>query len=109
MPYKKDDPRAKEARLRWYYKNRDKAIGRTIAYRKELRRFVLSLKKKCERCGETHSACLEFHHLDPSVKEHGFSRIHQLNSKPKIEEELAKCIVLCANCHRKEHHKNHNI
>lgn len=62
----------------------------------------------CIRCGESHFACLEFHHIKPEEKKLKISHYTKggwIGNKPKLLEELKKCIVLCANCHRKEHHK----
>ena len=55
---------------------------------------------KCSRCGycRNHSA-LEFHHLDPSIKEFDWSKM-RLMSWNKILKEIDKCILVCANCHR---------
>ena len=58
---------------------------------------------KCEVCG--YNKCpeaLDFHHLDPTEKEANWTKIRLWNWK-KIEEELDKCSLLCANCHREEH------
>ena len=59
---------------------------------------------KCFDCGQTFPSCVyDFHHLDPSAKEmsvataFGKKEIH-------YERELAKCVMLCANCHRIRHH-----
>ena len=60
---------------------------------------------KCARCPETHITCLEFHHLDPSLKEVAIGSVASTWSLTRIKKELEKCIVLCANCHRKEHYK----
>lgn len=46
----------------------------------------------------------EFHHIDDSKKEYTPAKIFML-SRAKIDKELAKCIMLCANCHR-IHHMN---
>ena len=59
---------------------------------------------KCERCG--YNKCidaLEFHHLNPEEKEFGISAKGYTRSWEKVKEELDKCIMLCANCHREEH------
>ena len=56
------------------------------------------------KCGETHPACLEFHHRDPATKK--FNVAHGAASSKAwatIQAEIEKCDVLCANCHRKEH------
>jgi hypothetical protein len=57
----------------------------------------------CCRCGYNKcTAALEFHHLDPSQKESKI--IGSTASLAKQREEAAKCILLCSNCHREEHH-----
>lgn len=59
---------------------------------------------KCEQCGESHLACIEFHHKDPSQKELSLSRaVCQSWSVDRMKKEIAKCKVLCSNCHRKLH------
>lgn len=54
--------------------------------------------KKCEHCGSEEN--LENHHKNPATKES--SRIWSW-CKERIEAELAKCIVLCRDCHNKVH------
>lgn len=55
----------------------------------------------CEHCWETKPVCLEFHHIDPSTKSFELAySISQDKSIKKIDEEIAKCMVLCANCHK---------
>ena len=58
--------------------------------------------KGCSLCKETYGACLELHHLDPSTKEDNPSNL-KTKSFEAFLKEAAKCIVLCANCHRKVH------
>lgn len=64
-------------------------------------------KLTCAHCGlqDECFSVYDFHHINPSEKE---ERIGVLINRgwERIEEELKKCIVLCANCHRKEHAKN---
>lgn len=55
----------------------------------------------CIKCGENDWRCLDFHHRDPKTKK--FTISGQNHSKQALMEEIAKCDVLCANCHRKEH------
>lgn len=57
---------------------------------------------KCADCdGIFHPAAFDFHHLDPSDKE---TVIRFSWSWDRLKEELQKCILLCANCHRIRHH-----
>jgi hypothetical protein len=90
MPYK--DTRKTKA----YQDNRKAKL------RKQLSDYKTTLK--CSKCPEAHSACLDFHHIDPTTKSFGLGQaIHKQVSWDKIINEIRKCIVLCANCHRKEH------
>lgn len=57
----------------------------------------------CSKCGESHPACLDFHHK--GNKEFNISNVIRRKSFKTIKKEIDKCIVLCANCHRKEHYK----
>lgn len=58
----------------------------------------------CTRCGEDHPATLDFHHRDASEKEIGIAQLVNMGwSVARIDAEIAKCDVLCANCHRKLH------
>lgn len=59
-------------------------------------------ERGCVACGERYSKCLELHHLDPKEKELDPADTIQY-SWTKFLEEASKCIVVCANCHRKIH------
>lgn len=62
--------------------------------------------QKCSKCNENHPGCLDFHHKDSSTKESGIARmLHDTKSKSTLLKEIAKCEVLCANCHRKHHYE----
>jgi len=64
-------------------------------------------KLKCKVCGESHIACLDFHHRDPKTKISGISDavLNKGWCKARILAEIEKCDVLCRNCHAKEHYK----
>jgi len=106
MPYK-DVEKRREFRRKWYQKNKDSERRRTIEHRARIKAWYFNYKKKlkCDRCPEKHPACLEFHHKE-SNKENEISIMatHGYSIK-KILEEISKCVVLCSNCHRKEHNK----
>lgn len=58
--------------------------------------------KGCSQCSEKDLACLDFHHRDPSEKEGNIAEFRRY-AVAKLLAEIAKCDVLCANCHRKHH------
>ena len=69
--------------------------------------YIKNLNLKCVKCGESHIAVLDFHHIDPSKKEFSISSAKSDRySIDRIKKELEKCIPLCANCHRLEHWKD---
>ena len=73
--------------------------------RKKVRLMAVQYKgSRCSQCGYDRCvAALEFHHLDSSRKDFGISEKGYTRSWQKIREELDKCILLCANCHRELH------
>lgn len=68
------------------------------------KKFVQRYKRivGCKLCTENEPAALDLHHLDPSVKEGNPSEFYG-HSRSTLKSELRKCVVLCANCHRKVH------
>lgn len=58
----------------------------------------------CKKCGEKRLYVLDFHHRDPSVKEGTINHMLKSSSYNKLIEEIDKCDVLCANCHREFHY-----
>jgi len=96
----------------WYAKNKERLRQKKKIYCKNhrLRRkeWFATVKGSlsCEVCGESRYYCLDFHHTNPKDKEFNIGDMVERNySKKRILEEIAKCTVLCANCHREEHHK----
>ena len=59
----------------------------------------------CAKCGETRGYVLDYHHIDPSIKEDSVARLTSNTSNlEKVFAEIEKCVVLCSNCHREFHH-----
>jgi len=88
-----------------------------VKYHVDKRRLELKFKAvqykggKCERCGYKGSiACFDFHHLDPSLKSFAVSNNPHTRSWKRVKEEVDKCLLLCANCHRTvEFNKTSNL
>lgn len=88
-----------------------KAHSRQIRIREKMRRILykeVSIKLLggcCNLCGYNKCiAALEFHHKDPMMKDATVKNIIS-GSWEKIQEEIKKCVLLCANCHRENHYK----
>jgi transposase len=55
---------------------------------------------ECLLCGyDKFPGALEFHHLDPELKEFAISRRGITRGIAEVREEARKCALLCANCH----------
>ncbi len=68
------------------------------------RQFLSRYKRfiGCQNCGEKEPIVLDLHHDNPGGKEGDPSNLCS-RSRKRLKEEVRKCIVLCANCHRKVH------
>lgn len=83
---------------------RDRAKQRRLSIRKEYHTQLLSYLRQhpCVQCSEDDVRVLEFDHIVPSQKSFGISwAVRYGISWDKIEQEMLKCQVLCANCHKK--------
>ena len=74
-----------------------KELARQVA-----REFVYNylLTHPCEHCGENDVRVLEFHHVGDKDMAVGYM-VSGGWSVPRIQAEIDKCDVLCANCHRR--------
>ncbi len=87
-----DDPRAESQRVR----ERRRYDARTILLNK--------LKSKpCMDCGGSFPPCaMQFDHRDPGKKDRTFPSVSawiRSASQKRFEAEIAKCDLICANCH----------
>jgi len=74
--------------------------------KKVSKEWLINYKKSkcCQKCGEDRWFCLDFHHLDSSVKKKNVSALAEDGYSPRtIEAEINKCVILCNNCHRHLH------
>jgi len=111
MPTKNKE-KLREYRRTWYARNKERAKRKTVERRKDLIAWLKEYKStlECEECGENHPACLDFHHMDPSKKEQNIHKCPVMGwSKERIMSEIAKCKVLCSNCHRKLHYDERGL
>lgn len=74
-----------------------------LARKKAIKLMIETLKiNGCAICGyDKCNAALVFHHVNPEDKKFNLGNFRQ--PVDKIVEEINKCILLCANCHREIH------
>lgn len=109
MPYKDESVRKSKAReysREHYLKNKEKVKAKSKLNRAigKARWDTFKSSLKCTKCGFSHPAALDFHHVDPSEKENLVSKLVSNGSFAAAMEEVQKCVVLCANCHRIHHY-----
>ena len=101
------DKRAAQKAVRnaWYEANKaDVLIKQRDKKRQRKLDAINYLGGVCKQChGTFHPAIFEFHHRDPTTKDADPSKLFN-RSWERILEEIDKCDLLCANCHRLIHH-----
>ena len=88
------------------YKNLDERRENNKAYKKKMKLEFMAWKAtlSCSVCGENHPATLDFHHHTPHPDNIKINALVKADRFTFAKKEIAeKCIVLCANCHRKHH------
>jgi hypothetical protein len=84
------------------WRNKQKKAAYHRARRLAVVDWLKTLRVKCMICGECDPIVLDFHHREPQQKD--FQLIGSFcysRSRESILKEIAKCDVLCSNCHRR--------
>lgn len=100
MPWK-DKEKQREAIRKHYYAHRQAYIDKAYKKRLELRKWVYQLKHNnpCTDCNQRFPYyVMDFDHLEN--KNNTVSRLINTGSKKQVIEEIAKCELVCSNCHR---------
>jgi hypothetical protein len=87
----------------WYLEYKEKRVQQA---RERKQKAVKLMGNKCYDCGNSYPDCVyDFHHLDPNEKDLNPSAAIK-RTEERMMEELKKCVMLCANCHRIRHFGN---
>ena len=93
----------REYQREWVRRKRKDGTLKQTTKAKKLDIISKAKDKPCAICKETfHPCCIDFHHLDPSEKKYEISDYNRYGLK-YLQEEIDKCITLCACCHRLLH------
>lgn len=106
MAYKDPrDPRKTLSRRRHYLKNKERYISNAKRSKLRMRVYVRSKKKRpCANCSIKYPYyVMQFDHI--SDKEYTIATLVNFNNRVKIDYEIAKCEVVCANCHAERTHQ----
>ena len=85
------------------YADRADYLKKAVAERRRTlkNRAVELMGGSCMLCSyDKHVGVLEFHHVHAETKSFGVSSGGFSRSWQSINEELQKCVLVCANCHR---------
>jgi hypothetical protein len=96
----------------YYYLTRERQLElvkiRRKNYVEERKKYINKTKNKpCVDCGKIYPPwVMDFDHREGTLKLSSIGGIHsgRLWSFEKIDEEIAKCELVCANCHRQRTH-----
>lgn len=78
-------------------KTRDANNAHNLSFMRRYKRMC-----GCKICGEREPVALDLHHRNPAEKD--FSPSATVSCSIHVmKAEIRKCVVLCANCHRKVH------
>ena len=101
-----------------YERKRDKLLGHVRQTRKAIteynvkKQYEYQLGHPCVDCGETDPVVLEFDHVSQEGKVDTLSdllyKYFLLWEDDRVQTELQKCVVLCANCHKRRTAKQLN-
>ena len=91
-------------RTTWYPKNRKLHIARVNKLKEKLSSFLNEIKRlgacaDCKILGRKYPIILDFDHRGNKSFNIGNFRKHVLSIK-SLEKEMAKCDLVCSNCHR---------
>jgi hypothetical protein len=106
MPRIRDREKQRAYERAWYAKNRETVMQKVKARKEAVATWFKAYKAtlKCSRCGEDDPITLDFHHREQVGRK---ARLVWAWKRgwgiARLQRELAKCDVLCANCHRKLH------
>lgn len=93
-----------------YRANSESYKKRILADKRKKKEFINEVKasSKCSICGESRPWCLEFHHLDGEDKDFNIGDTYRNYGIDRLKNEMSKCIIVCANCHKDIHYKERN-
>lgn len=94
-----------KAQLESTKKHREKYNKANRDRKDKTRKLINSIREEqgCKKCGEKRYWILDFHHVDPLIKDGTISELIPTSSLEKILKEIEKCVVLCKNCHSDFH------
>lgn len=99
-------------RVQYFQENKEQESKLRNLRSKEYKEWYLDLKRgPCSDCGKSyHPVAMQWHHRSDEIKLYnlGYMKSRKMARK-KILEEIAKCDLVCANCHAIRHFANDGV
>jgi hypothetical protein len=95
---KKHNEQNKDKYKKYFVKSQKSAYDRGQTFINKHRALV-----GCQKCGEKRYWVIDYHHVNPSQKDHPVT-YYKTAALEVLKKELKKCIPLCRNCHTDFHH-----
>lgn len=94
-------------RRKHYHNNKEQYYRRNKENKERLIELINKHKDRpCMDCGVSYPPyVMDLDHRDPSTKVDAVSSLKNRGSRTLVEAEIAKCDVVCANCHRIRTHR----
>lgn len=106
MAYKNPlDERKILSKRKHYLKNRERYILTAKRNKEKMRAYVRGLKDTpCSDCNISYPYyVMQFDHIGQKL--YNIATLVNYNNRGKIESEVAKCEIVCANCHAQRTHQ----
>lgn len=89
-----------------YHANKDAYLARAVAKKQLIREYLRNAKDRpCADCGKRYPYyVMQFDHTSDD-KEFTIASMVNFGNLPSVEREVAKCEVVCANCHMERTHQ----
>jgi hypothetical protein len=101
-------PSQRASNVKWYAANREREIARVRRRQAAATEFLRDLRRvPCADCGGRFEPYqMDFDHRDPREKSFWLSKA-TLKSRDALLAEIAKCDIVCANCHSVRTRRQH--
>lgn len=98
--------RLKIYKKQWYQEHKEEQLDRVARNVQKLKDLAREAKSvPCLDCGVSYPYyVMDFDHRDPQTKVANVSTLVIKGNRQMLLEEIAKCDVVCANCHRVRTH-----
>lgn len=106
IPVSNSMGKQKEYQARWYRNHKEEQCARVRAAKRKIVAYAVAAKDTpCTDCGKRYPPwVMDFDHVrGPKLFDIGSAR-NKAGSLRRLKEEIAKCEVVCANCHRTRTH-----